>query len=58
MGIFPTTWILEGGFFFDDETDLAGFKRDLELLFEGYCSDNITIETEEELDEREKLIGE
>jgi len=49
VGIFPTTWELKNGFFFDDDQDLNQFKEGLHELFMNYVDGKISVETSEEI---------
>jgi hypothetical protein len=48
----PTTFNLEGTFYFDNIEELEGFRTDLEILIQGHTGGEITVETFEERDNR------
>jgi hypothetical protein len=48
----PTTFNIEGSFYFDNNEELNAFRNDLKLLFGNHCGGDITVETFEERDNR------
>lgn len=52
-GISPTSWKLDGDFYFDDQEELDLFRTEIKNLFEFYCGDSgITVDSFEELSDR------
>jgi len=54
VGIFGSSWELNNGFFFENQKELEEFRKELKVLFEGYCGDRVYVDT---FEEREKLIN-
>ena len=53
VGVSPTSWKLDGDFYFDNKEDMELFRAELKNLFEFYCGDSgIAVDTFEELNER------
>jgi len=44
----PTTYNVEGGFYFDNKEELEYFRGKLESLFADHCGGNVSVETFEE----------
>ncbi|MEI7504819.1 MAG: hypothetical protein WCJ61_16210 [Paludibacter sp.] len=51
VGIFDSMWELSGDFYFDNQQELEGFRKELQAVYENYCGE-VTIETFEEYAER------
>ena len=51
VGIFPSTWVLEGKLIFDNDEELQQFKSELKQVFDNYCG-SVKINT---IDEIEKI---
>jgi hypothetical protein len=48
----PTTFNVEGSFYFDNNEELETFRNDLKSLFLNHCGGDITVETFHERDNR------
>lgn len=48
----PTTFNVEGSFYFDNNEELETFRNDLKSLFLNHCGSDITVETFHERDNR------
>lgn len=48
VGIFSSSWKIEGDFFFDNQEECDEFKKDLNYVFENYCGEIVEIITFEE----------
>jgi len=48
----PTTFNVEGGFYFDNDEELESFKEKLKVLFADHCGGEIQVETFHERDNR------
>jgi hypothetical protein len=44
----PTTFNVEGGFYFDNVDELENFKNDLSILFTNHTGGEVTVETFDE----------
>lgn len=49
VGIFPKSWELSGGFFFDSPSDIEAFKKDLASVFQTHLGDSIQVFTNREM---------
>jgi len=48
----PTTFNVEGGFYFDNANELQYFRERLESLFADHCGGEVNVETFNERDDR------
>ena len=48
----PTTYNLEGTFYFDNVDELENFRTDLDILIQSHTGGEVTVETFEERDNR------
>jgi len=49
VGIFPSSWKLDGDFYFDTPEELNNFKEELKNFFEiSYCGENVDVITDKE----------
>jgi len=48
----PTTYNIEGTFYFDNNEELEEFRNDVKTLFNNHCGGEITVETFHERNNR------
>jgi len=48
----PTTYNVEGGFYFDNDEELEAFRNKLKALFADHCGGEVHVETFHERDAR------
>lgn len=48
VGIFPSSWKLEGDFYFDNQEECDEFKKEIKISFESYCGEIVEVITYEE----------
>jgi hypothetical protein len=48
VGIFSSTWKIDGDFYFDDQEELELLRKDLKEVFTNYCGEGVSVETFEE----------
>jgi len=54
VGMFPSTWKLDGDFIFDNQEELERFRENLKKTFEDYCGEFVKVETIDEIEKRER----
>jgi hypothetical protein len=52
VGIFSSTWKLDGDFYFDNQEELEEFRKELKEVFTNYCGEGVDVDTFEENDAR------
>ena len=54
VGIYPSTWKLEGNFIFDNQEELESFRENLKKTFEDYCGKFAKVKTIDEVEKMEE----